>query len=312
MIANQDPRSLIGAEVLDAQDEKVGKVGQIYVEEGGKRPTWASIRTGLFGKSETFVPLDRADWAADALHVPFDKAKIKDAPRIDPDGELSPDDQQKLYDYYSDGPRDGDRDRSQDRDRRDDHSRDQVGTGERAEAGGGDADGSRRGADDDGRVDVPGDREASRDDERTAAASSTGARDDSAPVGHDTSGPTTDDAMTRSEERVHVGTERVVAGRARLKKYIVTEEQTVTVPVQREEVRLEREPITDANAGSAMAGPALSEEEHEVTLTEERPVVAKETVPVERVRLDTDTVTENEQVTENVRKEQIDLDADRP
>lgn len=125
-------------------------------------------------------------------------------------------------------------------------------------------------------------------------------------VGHDTSGPTTDDAMTRSEERLRVGTERVEAGRARLRKYVVTENVTQTVPVSREEVRIEREPITDANRGDAQSGPAISEEEHEVILHEERPVVAKETVPVERVRVDKETVTEEHQVSEELRKEQID------
>ena len=127
-------------------------------------------------------------------------------------------------------------------------------------------------------------------------------------VGYDTSGPTTDNAMTRSEEQLRVGTERVEAGRARLRKYVVTETETRTVPVSHEEVRVEREPITDANMPNAMGGPAISEEEHEVVLTEERPVVQKEAVPVERVRLDTETVTEQRQVTEEVRKEQIDMD----
>ena len=129
-------------------------------------------------------------------------------------------------------------------------------------------------------------------------------------VGHDTSGPTTDNAMTRSEEQLRVGTERVEAGRARLRKYVTTETETRTVPVSKETVHVEREPITDANMPNAMSGPAISEEEHEVVLTEERPVVQKEAVPVERVRLDTDTVTENVQVTEEVRKEQIDMDGD--
>jgi uncharacterized protein (TIGR02271 family) len=126
--------------------------------------------------------------------------------------------------------------------------------------------------------------------------------------GHDTSGPTTDDAMTLSEERLNVGTERVEAGRARLRKYVVTENVTETVPVSHEEVRVQREPITDANIGNAMDGPAISEEEHEVTLHAERPVVEKEAVPVERVRLDTETVTGQEQVTDTVRKEQVDTD----
>jgi uncharacterized protein (TIGR02271 family) len=114
--------------------------------------------------------------------------------------------------------------------------------------------------------------------------------------------------MTRSEERLNVGTERQATGRARLRKYVTTENVTQTVPVRREEVRVEREPITDGNAGAAMGGPDLSEEEHEVILHEERPVVDKETVPVERVRLDTETVTDEVTVDEEVRKERIETD----
>ena len=130
-------------------------------------------------------------------------------------------------------------------------------------------------------------------------------------VGRDTSGPTTDDAMTRSEEELRVGTETRERGRARLRKYVTTEQQTVTVPVQREEVRVEREPITDANLDAATSGPAISEEEHEVTLREEEVVVDKRAVPKERVRLDTETVTEERQVAEEVRKEHIEVDGDQ-
>ena len=131
-------------------------------------------------------------------------------------------------------------------------------------------------------------------------------------VGHDTSGPTTDDAMTRSEEELRVGTASRESGRARLRKYVVTEQVEQTVPVQREEVRVEREPITDANVGDATAGPAISEEEHEVTLHEEEVVVEKRVVPKERVRLDKDTVTEHQTVSEEVRKEQIEAEGDTP
>ena len=125
--------------------------------------------------------------------------------------------------------------------------------------------------------------------------------------GHDTSGENTDKAMTRSEEQLHVGTEQVHAGTARLRKYVVTEDVTKTVPVRHEEVRVQREPITDANRGEAMSGAELTEEEHEVTLHAEKPVVNKETVPVERVRLGTETVTEEHTVNETVSKEQIEM-----
>ena len=133
---------------------------------------------------------------------------------------------------------------------------------------------------------------------------------DREPVGRDTSGPTTDDAMTRSEEELRVGKVDQERGRARLRKYVVTEEVQQTVPVRREEVRVEREPITDANIDDATAGPEISEEEHEVVLHEEQPVVEKRTVPKERVRMGKESVTEEAQVSEEVRKERIEADGD--
>jgi uncharacterized protein (TIGR02271 family) len=134
--------------------------------------------------------------------------------------------------------------------------------------------------------------------------------DEAGTVGRDTSGPTTDQAMTRSEEQLRVGTETREVGRARLRKHVVTEYQRVTVPVSHEEVTLSREPGTDANRGNAYDGPAISEEEHEVTLHAERPVVDTEAVAVERVRVGKETVTGQETVSGDVRKEQIELDTD--
>src|SRR3712207_2301431 len=99
-------------------------------------------------------------------------------------------------------------------------------------------------------------------------------------------------------------------GRARLRKYIVTEQVQTTVPVQREEVRIEREPITEGNVDQALDGPALSEEEHEVTLHAEQPVVEKNVVPKERVRLEKDTFTEEQTVSDEVRKERIETEGD--
>ena len=112
-------------------------------------------------------------------------------------------------------------------------------------------------------------------------------------------------------ERFEVGTQTREAGRAKLRKYVVTENVTQTVPVQREEARVIREPITDDNRAAAESGPEISEEEHEVVLHEERPVVEKEAVPVERVRLDTETVSDDVTVTEAVRKEKVDTDVDQ-
>jgi uncharacterized protein (TIGR02271 family) len=129
-------------------------------------------------------------------------------------------------------------------------------------------------------------------------------------AGRDTSVSTTDDAMTRSEEELRVGTTQRERGRVRLRKYITTEHVEQAVPVRRERVRVEREPITDANLDAATSGPDISEEEHEVVLREEEPVVEKRVVPRERVRLDKDTVTGEERVAEQLRKEQVDVDGE--
>lgn len=121
-----------------------------------------------------------------------------------------------------------------------------------------------------------------------------------------------DAEMIRSEERLNVGTEQVESGRVRLHKYVVTEQQELTIPVSHEEVRVEREPIDPANRGRmAGAGGKLGDAEQEVVLHEEKPVVRTETVPVERVRLGTETVTEDRTVGGEVHKERIDVQPDQ-
>ena len=108
-----------------------------------------------------------------------------------------------------------------------------------------------------------------------------------------------------------MGTASREAGRARLRKYVVTEQVQKTVPVSREEVRVEREPITDENVDEVMSGAEISEGEHEVVLHEEEPVVEKRSVPKERVRLGKETTTEERQVFEEVRKERIEAEGAR-
>ena len=270
MISEQQISQIIGTTAYDADGDKLGKVGEVYLDDETGRPEWATVQTGLFGTKETFVPLAQADLAGDQLRFPYDKAKIKNAPKIDTDGHLSPQEEQELYRYYGLG---------------------------------------------DGTDTTVTDTPTTTGTAGMAGVAGTAGRTDHTGepgvVGRDTSGPTTDNAMTRSEERLNVGTRSEEVGRARLRKYVVTENVTETVPVSREEVRVEREPITDANVGNAMDAPAISEEEHEVTLHAERPVVEKEAVPVERVRLDKQTVTEQETVSADLRKEEIEVDGVR-
>jgi uncharacterized protein (TIGR02271 family) len=265
MIDQSTLAAMSGATVRDPAGEKIGKVSQVYLDDQTGTPEWVTVRTGLFGGKESFVPLADADMRGDDLVIATEKATVSGAPRVDEDDHLSEEQETELYRYYG---------------LTDSFAPDASDTNYASDTGYG-------------------------ADQRTDLAGTPGVD------GQDTSGPTTDDAMTRSEEELEVGTAQRERGRARLRKYVTTEQQTVTVPVQREEVRVEREPITDANLDAATSGPAISEEEHEVTLHEEEPVVEKRAVPKERVRLDTETVTEERQVSEEVRKEQIEVDGDQ-
>jgi uncharacterized protein (TIGR02271 family) len=139
-----------------------------------------------------------------------------------------------------------------------------------------------------------------------AAAGSVASSSGAGP-GQDGSSAETAAAMTRSEERLRVGTRTVERGRVRLRKHIVTEQQTVTVPVSHEEAFLVREPIREADRDAAAPGRQLSEEEHEIVLHGEFVVTSKEVVPVERIRVDTRDVVEEQQLTADVRQERIDV-----
>ena len=115
--------------------------------------------------------------------------------------------------------------------------------------------------------------------------------------------------VIRSEERLDVNKERVATGEARLRKYVVTDTETVEVPVEREEVRVERTPISEADAANYTGTIGDNgAEEASVTLHEERVNVEKKTVPVEKVNLSKETIKDTETHTEDLRKEQIDTD----
>jgi uncharacterized protein (TIGR02271 family) len=267
MPTTQDIQTWRGRTAVDANGDKIGKIEDVYLDRSSGEPEWLAVKTGMFGSNVSFVPIGEATTDGDDVRVGLDKDLVKDAPNVDADGELSPEEERRLYQHYG-------------RSDYDDWSEDSE---DRSEATYG------------------------RDDRATDTGREGDASDT---VGRDTSGPTTDDAMTRSEEELAVGTQRRERGRARLRKYVVTENVTQTVPVEREEVRVEREPITDANADQALDGPEISEEEHEVTLHAEEPVVEKRAVPKERVRLDKDVHTDEETVSEDVRKERIEADGD--
>ncbi|MBV9049979.1 MAG: PRC and DUF2382 domain-containing protein, partial [Solirubrobacterales bacterium] len=265
MPATTETYEFRGRTLVDRTGENIGKIDQLYYDDQGGQPEWATVNTGLFGTKSHFVPLAGASQQGEQVRVEVTKEQVKGAPSIDPDGELSEQEELRLFEHYG---------------------------VPYTESGSVTAEGRP--------ADAPGNAG------RAAAEPRGGAE------GRDLSGPTTDEAMTRSEEELRVGTAQRERGRARLRKYVITEQVTKTVPVQREEVRIEREPITDENVDQALEGPAISEEEHEIVLHEEEPVIEKRAVPKERVRLGKETVTDEHEISEEVRKEQIDTEGADP
>jgi uncharacterized protein (TIGR02271 family) len=235
MITKDAIPRVLGNTAFDNGHNKIGRIGNVYVDDRSGQPEWITVHTGMFGTRETFIPLESAQLQGNEVLVPYQKEQVNNAPNVAADvaGHLSEQDEATMYEYYG-------------------MAHPAIST-------------------------KPSKRK-------------------------------NDNAMTRSEEVMHVGTQRQEAGRVHLRKHVVTEDQQQTVPLHKERVRLEREPITDANREQAMSGPDIADADYEVIRHEERPVVSKETVPMERVRLATDDVTEQQTVGGQVRKERIEAE----
>ena len=248
MITTQDIHGILsdGGTLVGTGGDTLGTVAQVFLDDETGNPEWVTVNTGLFGGSESFVPLDESRLSGNEITVPFDKATIKAAPKVskDGDGHISQDQEAELYAYYGMSSRDTDSGHDQ--------------------------------------------------PDRT--------------VGQDASGPNTDQAMTRSEEHLHVGTEKVATGHGAVAQVRRHRERQHDGPGQPRGGPRRHRADHRRQRRCRPAGADLTSEEHEVTLHAERPVVDKEVVPVERVRLDTETVTAQQQVTEEVRKEQIETD----
>ena len=267
MFSNEHIEQVLNGHVVDNNGDKIGKVGDVYNDDRTGNPSWVTVNTGLFGTSNTFIPLDDAQVDGDTIRVPFSKDKVKDAPRVDADRHLDADEERELYRYYG---RDYDEGYAAAGTRGGDHGAD----------GDADATAGRNDHGADGTAGVAGvGRRADRD--RTRG----------------------DNTMTRSEEELQVGTREREAGRVRLRKHVRTEKETVTVPVTHEEVRVERTPIRDGEGGR-IGG----DETAEVRLREDEVVVDKDVVAKEQISLGKEKVTEQQRVTEDVRKEEIEVE----
>jgi len=156
-----------GRTVYDRDGEKLGKLGDVFLDHRTDVPAWGGIRTGLFGRRESYVPLERVVEEGDDLRVPYAKDVVTSAPQIDPDVALDPQEERALFEHY----------------------------GETWDQAGG--------------VAPPAEGELIRHEEEPVVRS---------------------DGDLRPAERV------------RLRKVLVTDEQTRTIPVRREEIRLETDP----------------------------------------------------------------------
>ena len=253
-----------GANVLSGDGEKIGSIGQVFVDNEAGQPSWVTVRTGLFGMSESFVPLEGARLEGNDIVVPYNKNQVKDAPRIDADRPLEPAEEDRLYQHYR-------------------------------------MDSGRTYTD----ADTADAASATRQDASGTERAET--RDATGTAGYGTATPTTDAATPPTTRQDTTGIDRAenrdATGRGRLRKYVTTETVTRTVPVQREEVRIEREPIAEEDRDEVSNRPASDDE---VILHEERVIVTKETVPVERVRIVTETVADEVTIREKVHKEHFD------
>jgi uncharacterized protein (TIGR02271 family) len=313
MITREQIPQVVGHPVHDTQGKKIGDAKHMYLDDATGDPEWVTVKTGFFGNNETFVPTRAAKIVQDHVEVPYEKDKVKGAPNVDVDsgGHLSADEERHLYRYYGLETRGGTGDGNSN-------------TGEKAAAAGGAA--GAAGAAGRGRHARTGDR-AGTADSAAASAKSTDAEMAGSEAGAGTgtasyaAGRTGSaerlgdarsadaegaDAMTRSEEELHVRVERRDAGQARLRKYVEVEEVEQTVPIRHEEIRLEREPISEADRAARTSD--ISEAERVVTLHEDKAVVETEVVPKERVRMHVEERTEQQTVHGRVRRERIEAE----
>ena len=330
MLSEREVSAAVGSTAYGANGDKLGTVEHFFVDDRTGVPTWVSVTTGLFGTRHSLVPaVDAAyDENDGTLRLPVTAESVKNAPALGGD-HLDPGEEAELRRHYGiaepvvDGP-----------------------SAEQASGGPGwlppvppPAVGHRETADSDDAPRAEPRDLPPRDDLANTAVMAAPTQEISVvppppAADEEHASAATDGAMTRSEERLVVDTERVATTRARLVKYVVTEEVQITVPIRREEIRVEEVPLDAPETGPgesllpadhgpedrpAAAGYATGGYDtggyqvagglpEEIILHTERPVVSVEVVPVERVRLRTETVQGQERVTEQVQREQIVLD----
>ncbi|MGJ4086991.1 PRC and DUF2382 domain-containing protein [Corynebacterium macclintockiae] len=302
---SNDIKDLFKATAYDNAGDKLGSVKEIFVDDKSGQPTFVEVNHGLFGMNSSLVPMRGHKFDGENLNLAFAKDRVKDAPDFDADQALTPEQQNEIYRHYGlDNVEDttrygegaGNQDAGEERSTLDRHEA--AGGNTAAGAGAGVAGAGAAGAG----VAGANSGATERDAAQTGDAANTAANREAA--------VNNEGEIIRSEERLNVQKDKVQTGEARLRKYVVTDTETVEVPVTREEVRVERTPISADEAANYKGSIDEGGQEASVTLSEERVTVNKETVPVEKVSLNKEQITETERHTEELRKEQIDTDVD--
>jgi stress response protein YsnF len=279
MLTEREVSAAVGGTAYDADGGKLGTVEHFFVDDRTGTPSWVAVTTGLFGTRTSLVPVQSAALEDGRLVLPVTKDAVRSAPEVGEGGHLSPDDEARLRRHYG---------------------LEVAGTGEPAWTA------DSTGLTPAGAAPAEDEHEDGHEDERAERVGR-----HTAPEGAETS----DGGMVRSEEQLRVGTERVAATRVRIVKYVVTEEVQVTVPIRREEIRVEEVPLDAVDEPGESLVPAASGGgglPDEIVLHTERPVVSVEVVPTERVRLRTEVVQGQETVTRQVQREQIAVDQQGP
>lgn len=268
MSTKKDIAELFDATAYDSKGDKLGSVKEIFLDDNSGKPTFVEVNHGLFGLSSSLVPLRGATFENGELRLAFAKDLIKDAPDFDSDSSLTTANQDELNQHYGVGAAEY----------QDIYEAPAPRGGAREEAARTDVAGAAN------TTDTKAAQDAARTEKKAAAD---------------------DGSLVRSEEELNVSKENVQTGEARLRKFVVTETETVDVPVSREEVRVVRTPLT---GDEQVDGQALTDDEASVILHEERVNVSKDTVAKEKVALQKEQVTGTQRVSEELKKERIETD----
>ena len=266
-----------GYEVYDPTGSKIGKVDDLFVDEGDQ-PEYLGVKMGLLGTKSTLIPWELVEVREDEGRIiaALDKDRVKDGPAFDDDKEITPEFENEVYSYYGLQRTSSTEDRGSYADYTSGTTGESVGPGM---AMGDTETGEFRehAADDEGVNQSRGDDLADEDELR----------------------------VQRTEEELAAGTREREAGQLKVRKRVRTDREQIEVPTRHEEISVERVHV-EGEASEAEIG----EDEVRVPVTEEEVVVEKRPVAKEEVRIRKDVVSDTETVEEDVRREEVEVEDD--